>query len=270
MKKPLEFREYGAKNEFLTPNYACLINPDTNLVKYYDSVLNQDFTKKRFRRPGVTRRIDKIENKVCFSFQQNIRCLDMPIKMAGSKEYRLPNEFENFLEPISKMISWEHAHNSKVNDFYAYLTVDQSEANVGEFHREQGLHVDGFQGARINPKVWCDRSYIALDCNMPSIYNQSFETVEALDDETYNIFHEFDRTKHYSSEILFNPYDILFMDGYAVHGANPVSNPAESKRTFLRVSYSVRVFDRLNNSKNNSFDYNWEMVERSIASTLRK
>jgi hypothetical protein len=266
MKKPLVFKEFGSKDSYMIPKWSCLINPDHNLTSYYDAVLNNTFSKKRFRRPGVFRIIGRVEDKESFSLCEGIRCLDMPIKMAGDKEYRIPLEFERFGDAISKMISWENAHNKRNLDFYAYLTIDQTKSNSG-FHREPGCHVDGFQGARISPKVICDRSYIVLDCNCPSIWNQSFETVENMDDNTQNIFHEFDRTKHYSSEIKTTPYDIYFMDGYTVHSANEIVN--ESTRTFLRLSYSVRKFDRLGNSKNNCFDYKWEMVERSIAKNLK-
>lgn len=267
VKKAISFKEFGRKDSFLTPEWSCLSNPDKNLISYYDSVLNQPFNKKRFRRAGVFQIIDKVEDRKAFSFFEGVRCLDMPIKMAGDKEYRIPNEFKRFLDPISKMISWENAHNKNSLNFFAYLTVDQNKANAGEFHREPGCHVDGFQGARISPKVSCDRSYIALDCNCPSIWNQSFETVEDMDDATQNIFHEFDRTKHYSSEIKVNPYDIYFMDSYTVHSANKIIS--ENTRTFLRLSYSVRQFDRLGNSKNNCFDYKWDMVERSISKDLK-
>lgn len=266
MKKKLIFKVFGNKQSYITPEWSCLSNPDSNLIAYYDQVLNKPFSKKRFRRAGVFRVIDKVDNEKQFSAFENLRCLDMPIKMAGDKEYRIPLEFKNFIDPISKMISWENAHNKNSIDFYAYLTVDQTLSKEGEYHREPGCHVDGFQGARISPKVACDRSYIVLDCNCPSIWNQSFETVENMDDSTHNIFHEFDRTKHYSSEIKVSPYNIYFMDGYTVHSANEITN--ENKRTFLRLSYSARQFDRMGNSKNNCFDYNWEMVERSVAKSL--
>ena len=165
----------------------------------------------------------------------------------------------------SKMIAFETAHNENVIDFYAYLTIDQSETTGRETHREAGLHVDGFQGKRIEPKVECDRSYIVFDCDCPSFWNQSFETVEDMNEGTQNIFHEFDRTKHYSSEIKCVPFNIYFMDCYAVHSANKAEN---AKRTFCRLSFSVRQFDRLGNSHNHLFDYNWQMFTRDIHSAL--
>lgn len=264
MTKVIEFREFG-KNGSVGINWACLNNPDVNLMDYYRTVLNAPFSKKRFRRAGVFRTIETIDDSASYSRFNGVRCLDMPIKMAGSKEYRLPVELKQFVEPISKMITFEAAHNEKLLDFYAYLTIDQSQTNGRETHREPGLHVDGFQGNRIEPKVWCDRSYIVTDCDCPSFWNQSFQSVENMDEGTQNIFHEFDRTKHYSSEIQCQPYKIYFMDCYAVHSANKAKS---LQRTFCRLSFSVRQYDRLGNSHNHLFDYKWEMFQRDIHSAL--
>jgi len=265
-KKPLVFNEFGNKSNYLSPNYHCLIEPDKNLVSYYNSVLNQPFNLKRFRRPGVFRKIGKVEDTLEYSEFNSIRCLDMPIKMAGSNEYKIPLEFKQFIATVSQMIAFEHGHNSDILDFYAYLTIDQTNPGNSEYHREPGLHVDGFQGSRIQPKVRCDRSYIVFDNNCPSIWNQSFETVEFMDPAKQNVFYEFDRTKHWSSEIRPNPYDITFIDSYLVHSANKIED--SKPRTFVRLSYSVRQFDRKGNSKNNCFDYSWEMFSRNISKEL--
>ena len=263
--KNIEFKEYGKKG-MLIPAWQCLTNPDNNLKGYYDAVLNKPFDKKRFRRAGVFRTVGEVANQEDFSDFKGIRCLDMPIKMKGSKDYRIPREFSQFIDSISKMIAFENAHNKRHLDFYAYLTIDQSESNGRATHREAGLHVDGFQGDRVQPKVECGRSYITFDCDCPSFWNQSFETVENMDVSTQNIFHEFDRTKHYSSEIKCDPYQIYFMDSYAVHSANKAIEP---KRTFLRLSYSTREFDRLGNSHNHLFDYKWDMFKRDIHLSLK-
>lgn len=187
--------------------------------------------------------------------------------MAGSDEYRVPKEFLQFLPTIKQMVNFEHTYNNDVFNFFAYLTVDQTKPNGSAYHREPGLHVDGFQGARIQPKVKCDRSYIVVDNNCPSFWNQSFDSVIYMDDSRQNIFHEFDRTRKKSSEIKINPYDIMFMDSYLVHSANKIEE--DIPRTFVRLSYSVRQFDRLNNSHNNCFDYSWKMVSRNISDILK-
>ncbi len=264
-EQDFEHKTYGHPDEFFSPLWSCLTEPDIGLINYYDLVLGKPFDKKRFRRPGLFRNVGSVDYRESFSCNQGIRCLDLPIKMAASNEYKIPVEFSYFLDPISKIISFENAHNEKVIDFYAYLTIDQLETKIGEYQRTPGLHVDGFQGARINPKVVCDRSYVVTDCNCPSFWNQGFESVEMLDDAKYNIFHDFDNTKHYSSEIKLQPYNIYLMDCYAVHSANKAEC---GRRTFLRLSYSVRRYDRLGNSHNACFDYQWDMVQRDVSETL--
>ena len=120
--KQIDFKEYG-QNGLIEPNWHCLIDPDNNLRSYYNSVLNTPYNKKRFRRPGVFRNIGKVglwSDKSQFSNFKGIRCLDMPIKMAGHRHYRIPAEFEQFINPISQMIAFETAHNKDIIDFYAY------------------------------------------------------------------------------------------------------------------------------------------------------
>lgn len=265
--KNIEYHEFGNPKESFAPIWHCMINPDYGLKKYYDSILNAPYDRKRFRRPGVFRNIGSVLGREKYSNRSNtpIRCLDMPIKMAGSNDYRIPFELIQFREALSEIIAWENSHNSAVKDFYAYITVDQSTLGDKKYHREPGLHVDGYQGARINPKTWCDRSYIVNDCDCPVFWNQAFESVETLDDSKKNIFYEFDRTGHYSAKIKTVPYDIYFMDSYTVHSAEPALS---QKRTFLRLTFSVKQFDRLGNSHNNCFDYKWEMFERDVASSL--
>ncbi len=52
------------------------------------------------------------------------------------------------------------------------------------------------------------------------------------------------------------------MNAYSVHRG--VDATVDTFRTWLRLSYEVREFDRLGNAHNPLFDYNWKMVERDI------
>lgn len=261
--KKIEFRFFGEMNCFAMPRWS---KTPTSLARrnYVNIILNVPFSKSNFKFPGMFSRIDSVIRKKSFSKFQGIRCLDMPIKMAGDDEYRIPLEFNQFIEPISKIINYEKVHNDRLKDFYAYLTVDQTETMMGDCHREPGLHVDGFQGARINPKVICDRSYIITDCDCPSFWNQGFG-VTGLDESKDNFFLEFDKQKNLTNKMDALPYEIYFMDCYAVHSANRATQP---KRTFLRLSFSVRQYDRLGNSHNNCFLYDWKMVKRDTPDNL--
>lgn len=242
--------------------WGCSIAKESGMDTYFAEVLNKPFNRKRFRRPGVFRFIGMCDNPD-FSADLRIRCLDMPIKMPGS-EYRLPAELKSWAPEVAMAAGYEHSHNRSVDDFYAYLTIDQKPVEAGSTQRKAGLHVDGYQGARISPKVACDRSYIVTSNTPPALYNQPFK-VEDIDDSDHNIFHAFDGLAHPSSMIIPEPLQMIFMDCYTVHG---VRQGAPGPRTFFRLTYSVRQFDRLGNSHNNCFDYEWEMVKRDVVSTL--
>jgi len=262
--KLIEYTEFGYNGAARIAQTAA--EKHKHIVNYYDGILNKPFNKEQFRYVGQCRVVCNVFNDLQYNVFTGIRCLDMPIKMAGSMEYRLPAELKQFSGVLSAMIGHEHTHNKLVKDFYAYLTVDQTVKDPGKtYHREGGLHVDGFQGARVNPKVMCDRSYIVVDCDPPYVYLQPFPQVVAMDDSKENIFHAFDKYRLLSNALRIGPKFIYFMDCYCVHSAGVALS---QQRTFVRLSYSVRQYDRLGNSHNHLFDYNWPMFTRDIASVL--
>lgn len=210
--------------------------------------------------------IDPIYNKEKFSKQNSNRILDMPIKFAGSDDYRIPKELHQFDEAIAKIVSYEKSINPHVNEYYAYLTVDQGRVPANTYQRRSGLHVDGFQGARIINKLPINRSYIVYDAIPTKFYAQSFRT-DHLDEHTDNFFLSFDEQAEKSAEITFDPYEIVLMNAYTVHAASKAS--FETDRTFLRVSYDVNRFDRLGNTKNPLFQYEWIMKSRDTQKHLR-
>lgn len=85
------------------------------------------------------------------------RCLDMPIRLAGETEYFLPNEWVGLQPLIENIIAQEHATNPNWVDYNTYITVDCKHVEADEQQRHGGLHVDGFQGERINPKTKINR-----------------------------------------------------------------------------------------------------------------
>ncbi len=60
------------------------------------------------------------------------------------------------------------------------------------------------------------------------------------------------------------PWEIQLMDAYTVHRGCEATERVD--RTWIRLSFEVRIFDRLGNTKNPMFDYNWEMEPRDIES----
>lgn len=224
------------------------------------------FDKKMYEFQHTPIVISDVFNTEKFSRRSNLRVLDMPIKFPGSSEYRLPKELNQFDEAIAKIVSFEHTINPHIDQYYAYLTIDQGDIAVNTFQRRPGMHVDGFQGARVKNKRPINRSYIIYD-NTPTVfYPQSFRT-DYLNEETDNFFEAFDEQADEESAITFDPYSIILMNAYTVHRANKVYTPVY--RTFLRVSFDTLMFDRFGNTHNPMFHYGWSMVSRNTQKDLK-
>lgn len=205
------------------------------------------------------------EQIIAYTQQEHMRVLDMPIKFPSSN-YRIPQQLLHLLPLIQKIASHEHFINEKINDYYCYLTLDRRIVKSGKTTRKEGIHVDGFQGARLGEKLPIDHSYL-LYSNYPTIFfNQSFKVEKQWDKTCHNYFEGFENQKLPSKEVVYPNHTVLLIDAYTLHEAPQVTQDTE--RTFLRLSYTVREFDRLGNAHNSMFDYHWDMHHRDIQKTL--
>lgn len=192
------------------------------------------------------------------------RTLDMPIKFPGS-DFRVPAELEQFLPVIQRVANYEARINAECYDeYYCYLTVDQGTVRPGTLQREAPCHVDGFQGARWNPKVRINHTYVVSDAIPTVYYVQPFETAH-LDETRHNFFWEFNRqVAETNSRHAWRPRagELNLIDAYTVHRGDAAE--VETFRTWLRLSFEVRIFDRLGNARNPLFRYDWKMFPRDI------
>ena len=149
-----------------------------------------------------------------------------------------------------------------VEDYYTYLTVDCGPVRLEEQQRNGGLHVDGFQGARIQPKTKITRNYVATSNGGTRFYPQLFDA--SLDDRRYNIFKAFDQQAE--EPLVAGENIVWFMDAYSVHESGFALR--DGRRTFLRMTYDYKKFDRLGNTKNSLIPYQWNMVRRTVHEDL--
>jgi hypothetical protein len=194
------------------------------------------------------------------------RVLDMPIKMPDCDEYRLPRAFAQVAGVIQRIIDVEHAVNPLHAEYFAYLTVDQRQVEPGTLQREAPCHVDGFQGARWQPKCRTNHTYTVSDVLPTAYYVQPFD-FSGLDERVHDFFWEMNAQvadTHEAHRWQPRPAEITLMDCYCVHRGVEADEPV--MRTWLRLSFEERrrVFDRLGNAHNPLFDYDWQMVERDI------
>lgn len=238
------------------------ISPDAPIVQDFNSIWNEE----RFLIARIPISVGKLTPEELKEFEKpNAPCvLDLPIKFPGT-QYRLPKELKQFEAVIQKIIDFEAKINPDfLDEYYCYLSTDQGLVPAGTLQRPSPCHVDGFQGARWEPKLRINHSYLVSNSLPTVFFPQSFDFSE-LDPAKHNFYLEMDR------QVEINPErvewrgengEILLIDAYTVHRGDTALIPTE--RTWLRLSFEVREFDRLGNSHNPMFDYNWKMVPRDV------
>ncbi|MBA3540834.1 MAG: hypothetical protein H0T79_14575 [Deltaproteobacteria bacterium] len=251
----------------LTPQPAAVT--DDVRAEPVITTLNTVWDLARFREPRrpVSLGILRDEELAELSQPGATRVLDMPIKFPDIAEYRLPRAFRQFASTIQRIVDFEHAVNPQHADYHAYLTIDQEWVKPGQLHREAPCHVDGFQGARWNPKCKTNHTYTVSDLLPTAYYPQPFDFT-GLDERVHDFFWEMNAQVADTNEAhRWQPREaeITMMDCYCVHRGVEATQWSVY-RTWLRVSFEERrrIFDRLGNAHNPLFDYAWEMVVRDI------
>lgn len=267
----IKYKEYYYNNSYfheaILSGRGNIFIPEKTHSEFYFPHMNELWDDKHFSDNNNPINIGTIKNKEKFSLNSNIRVLDMPIKFPNNEEYRIPEEISQFESLIKQIAEFEHSFNPNINDLYCYITIDQRVVESDQFTRKKGLHVDGFQGARIPSPLIIDHSYIVSDVLPTIFYNQTFNVGENWDKNCYNYFLGFEEQINENVKFSFNPYEIALINAYCLHRADVAK--IDTQRTFFRMSYTVREFDRLGNAINKMFDYEWDMVARNVEDTLK-
>lgn len=204
------------------------------------------------------------EEQAEFSKPRATRTLDMPIKFPGS-QFRIPKSLEQFKSVIERVAHFEAAINPDCFDeYYCYLSIDQGMVAPDTLQREAPCHVDGFQGARWSPKVRLNHTYVVSDAIPTTYYPQAFD-LSHLDETKHNFFWEMNKIVADSNSVHAwkpEPFELNMIDAYTVHRGSEAEEM--TFRTWIRLSFEVRQFDRLGNAKNPLFSYDWDMVPRDI------
>lgn len=228
-------------------------------------LLGSEWDLREFDRPHAPVSVGPL-GRWGFPPRQGLRILDMPIKMAGGVEYRLPGLTAAYL-PLAHLAALIEAQALDPTPYYCYLTLDEVTVRPGETARNPGCHVDGFQGDRIQPKHAIDHSYVAVDVLPFAYYDQAFPCAH-LDPARHDFFKYWDKIAQPDCKRLALPNVLYGLTAYVVHEATPNRTAAPLQRAFFRMTYSLREFDRLGNTHNPMFDYSWPMVPRETAESL--
>lgn len=222
------------------------------------------YSEDDFSFPHTPIVIDEVFDHRKFSANNSIRVLDMPIKLPKSNDYCIPKILNQFDEVISKIVSFESHINPNTDLYYAYITVDQCNVSAGKTQRRPGCHCNGLQTGIYRRPI--SRSYVICDSIPDIYYAQGFDT-SYLDESTDNFFLAFDDQAAPRHAITFNPYSILLTNSFTVNKAD-VSNKTVH-RTYLRITFDLKMYNRLGNTHNPQLDYKWNMLPNCIQGKLK-
>lgn len=255
-----EVPKLSSKGFELYPRERILLKSSAPVLKS----IAENWNLREFDIPREPLPIGTVPNSRKFSQTKSPRVLELPIKTPGSEAFHLPLEFEHLRPVLQQIIDFERSVNPAMAEYYAYLTFDQGLVKAGTTQRRAGSHVDGFQGVRQGKGYKVDHSYIVSDAVPTVFYNQPFET-RHLNVAQHNFFIEMDRQVDEVNAVRATPYQIYFMDAYALHRADYASQ--DTHRTILRVTFSKYRYDRLGETDNPLIPA-WKRELRSIPESL--
>jgi len=226
--------------------------------------INTTFSVEGFAVPRTPLKIGETALESLQELPEEIAIADMVIKWPGLG-YRVPTEVAALRGLLQNCANVEASINPHIDDFFAYLTVQRSVVQAGKKSRSNEPHSDSVQGKRIQPKQIIEHGYTMTDTDPTRFFTHGFD-LTGVDPDRYWLNAFFNDQANLGSSVQFNPGDVVLFDAYSVHDGVPSEQTC--LRTFLRLIYSVRVFDRLGNTVNKLFDYDWDFQPRPVPSDL--
>ena len=132
--------------------------------------------------------------------------------------------------------------------------------------RPRVLDFDGMQGAAYPRKLPVCHSYIVCDTLPTRFYVQGFGT-KYLNEIKNNWFVELGKQATIEKVFYPKPFDIFLMTAYQVHEAVPAS--VSTWRTFMRIEFTLKQYNRVGNTVNPLIPVDWKFVDREIPKYLR-
>lgn len=240
-----------------------MLNKLENLAILKEDI-NQVWNPERFnltRNPHVIGSIKQKED-----FLKDIRSvLDMPIKIPNS-DILIPKDIDtpSIREIVDKALAFEQTINPNWGNYYTYLTIHHSFVKANSTQRRAGAHIDGMQGVCYKEKLPVCHSYLVSNTTPTCFFNHPFPS--NLDEATQNWFYEFDKVKDYTKASYSKPFEINLMTAYSVHESTFAKE--DTVRTFVRIEFSLKEFNRIGNTINSLFNLDWRYEDLSIPKNL--
>lgn len=254
-----EIREVSADLEKLNPNHP---NKETftSRVPWDLSALN------KINLPVIIGSLNGSKNREAFSDITTIQVFDMPIYMP-KQGWKIPKELTHYLPVIAKVIAAETLSNPDIDSYNAYLTIDCGVVAPRTFARREGLHVDGFlTSANTNgATTWGDNTYVVSNQQalQTEFYPGPFDLSNVDKDDPTAVLEALAKQGENMTFWQAKPYDIVKMSVNNVHAVHPNLTDRHLARTFLKMTFSERLFNRSGNTANPFLDYRFTYVPRA-------
>jgi hypothetical protein len=143
------------------------------------------------------------------------------------------------------------------------MCIDQRPVDPKSSQRRPGPHADSFPTGRVDMIRNSDSIYLAYDCLGTEFCIGDFTFNADVDTSNNNsiIDHFESRTE---SVKVYDPYKIIHMDSGHVHRVSFNNTDATILRTFIKITFSPDIFNRVGNDHNYLLDYNWPLYLRTI------
>lgn len=197
--------------------------------------------------------------------------MDFPIKMPYS-QIKIPTEFSQFTDFFRKSIQFERMINPDFEKCYANLCIDQRPVSPNGYQRRPGWHADSFitknthlqyKNEFFSPPM--DTVYLAYDRLATEFNKGTFGFTKNVNNHSNDeVLDHFDKMAKSENVITFPNYTILKMDSRCVHRVQMNSTNESIDRTFLKLTFTTDIFNRLGNDQNYLFDYNWPLFQRTV------
>lgn len=161
----------------------------------------------------------------------------LPIKNAGSNQYRLPAELARYADTIKRIAEDQHARSKAALFKYAVLYVTRSFVSRNSFQRTPSWHCD--DGESVASRIQCDKPaslnvpvhvYVASDVVPTQVQNQPVSNAYSLFGHPHGSLAEQKQASR-----LLDPYEIVLMNNYVWHRGTFAAQG--TMRNFLSVMY---------------------------------
>jgi hypothetical protein len=245
---------------------------DTNTNDIGDMFIKQRWSLQNYDKVNLPIVIGHVDGRK-FSQRNNkyLWVMDLPIKMPFS-QIKIPIEFSQFTDFFKRSIQFERLINPDFEKCYANLCIDQRPVLPNNYQRRPGWHADSFitksthlqyNNNSFSPPM--DTVYLAYDCLATEFNKSIFSFSKDVDNHSNDaVLQHFDKMAKPKNVITFPPYTILKMDPRSVHRVQMNNSTRTIDRTFIKLTFTTEIFNRLGNDHNYLFNYNWPLFQRTM------